>query len=144
MRIRPTRTLAAIGAALILTAAAGPAKPRLEGAAASKACNEPVVLLVWIDHLDRTRSKAYGDGLRSSRIVPRHGGKYLAVSPPLQVLEGEWPADRGFVIEQYPCEQAFREMWFSPEYQTKLKPLRANSGDYTVALFKAYRPPARR
>jgi len=97
-------------------------------------------LVVWIDNLDRTKSKAYGDGLRATRIVARHGGRYLAVSPPGQLLEGKWPVERGFVLEEYPCEQAFREMWFSDEYQQKLKPLRAGSGDYTVALFKTYRP----
>jgi uncharacterized protein (DUF1330 family) len=123
------------GTATACSAAATP-KIALEGPAASAACNKPVILVVWIEHLDRTRSKAYGDGLRSSKIVPRNGGQYVAVSPPLQVLEGEWPADRGFVTERYPCRAAFDAMWFSNEYQKRLKPLREGSGAYTIALFE--------
>ena len=132
-----------VGAAVLGGTAVAQDPVPLEGAAASPvSCNDPVLLVVWIEHLDRSKSKPYGDGLRSTKIVPRHGGRYLAVSPPMQVLEGKWPADRGFVVEQYPCEQAFREMWFSNEYQEKLKPLRAGSGDYTVALFKQRPQPA--
>ena len=56
----------------------------------------------------------------------------------MMMLEGEWPADRGFVVERYPCLDALKAMWFSDEYQKKIKPLRANSGNYTVAVFKQF------
>lgn len=105
-----------------------------------EACDDPVYLVVWIDHLDRTKSAPYGAGLRQTRIVPRHGGEYLAVSPPLKVLEGDWPADRAVVVERYPCQAAIERMWYSDEYQNELKPLRAGSGTYDVAVFKAFRP----
>lgn len=108
----------------------------------AEVCNKPVILVVWIEHLDRTKSKAYGEGLRSSKIVSRNGGQYVAVSPPAMVLEGTWPADRGFVTERYPCLAAFRSMWFSQEYQKRIKPLRAGSGKYTIALFNERPPPA--
>lgn len=104
-----------------------------------QACDKPVILVVWIEHLDRAKSKAYGEGLRASGIVRRNGGEYMMVGPPEMVLEGEWPADRGFVTERYPCRAAFEAMWFSDEYQKTLKPLREGSGDYTIALF-AERP----
>jgi uncharacterized protein (DUF1330 family) len=103
---------------LFLAASAATATPP----AAPKTCKDPVYLVVWIEHLDRTKSKAYGDGLRSSGIVARHGGEYQAVSPPALVLEGKWPADRGFVVERYPCMEG--------------------SGDYTVAVFNAFKRPA--
>jgi uncharacterized protein (DUF1330 family) len=99
-------------------------------------CNKPVMLVVWIDHLDRAKSGPYGVALRSSKIVQRHGGEYKAVSPPLRVLEGEWPADRGFVVERYPCLKAFEAFWYSDEYQQRIKPLREDSGQYTIALFE--------
>jgi len=99
-------------------------------------CNKPVMLVVWIEHLDRAKSGKYGDALRSSQIVRRHGGEYKAVSPPLRVLEGEWPADRGFVIERYPCLAAFEAFWYSDEYQKRIKPLREGSGEYNVMLFE--------
>jgi len=99
-------------------------------------CNKPVMLVVWIEHLDRAKSGKYGEALRSSQIVRRHGGEYKAVSPPLRTLEGEWPADRGFVVERYPCLAAFETFWYSDEYQKRIKPLREGSGEYTIALFE--------
>jgi uncharacterized protein (DUF1330 family) len=121
---------------LMLAASAAAQTPPAE------VCKDPVYLVVWIEHLDRTKSKAYGDGLRSSGIVARNGGEYQAVSPPALVLEGEWPADRGFVVERYPCMAALQRMWYSDEYQKKLKPLRAGSGEYTVAVFNAFKRPS--
>jgi uncharacterized protein (DUF1330 family) len=111
-------------------------------APSSEVCKDPVYLVVSIEHLDRTKSKAYGEALRSSGIVARNGGEYQAVGPPALVLEGEWPADRGFVVERYPCMAALQRMWYSDEYQKKLKPLRAGSGEYTVAVFNAFKRPA--
>lgn len=111
------------------------------GSAGADACNRPVYLVVWIENLNRERSAAYGRALRESRIVSRNGGEYLAVSPPGLILEGNWPADRGFVVERYPCRARFDAMWFSAEYQNVIKPLREGSGNYTVALFDSW-PPA--
>jgi uncharacterized protein (DUF1330 family) len=130
-------------AALAAQSAPTTAAPAPTSPATAATCTEPVYLVVWIDRLDRTKSKAYGDGLRSSGIVARNGGKYQMVSPPLMVLEGQWPAERGFVVESYPCLEALKAMWFSDEYQKKLKPLRAGSGEYTVAVFKSFKPPVR-
>ena len=114
----------------------------LEGpAAAPETCNVPVYLMVWIEHLDRSKSAAYGRALRATQIVRRNGGEYLMVSPPTLLVEGDWPEDRGFVVERYPCRAAFENMWFSDQYQHELIPLRDGSGEYTVALFEAW-PPA--
>lgn len=118
-------------AVLALAAATSPPAP---------ACDAPVYLVVTIDHLDRTRTAAYGAALRSSGIVRRHGGEYKAVGPPDLMLEGEWPADRAFLIEEYPCMERLRAMWFSDEYQKRIKPLREGSGTYTIAVFRKYRP----
>jgi uncharacterized protein (DUF1330 family) len=124
--------------------AIAPAQPAAQAQAVAPAtCDKPVYLVVTIDKLDRSKTKAYGEGLRASGIVRRHGGQYKAVGPPDLMLEGEWPADRGYVIEEYPCMEQLRAMWFSDEYQKKLKPLRAGSGTYTVAVFRKYQPPTR-
>ena len=125
--------------ALLTAAAVQSATPASASRSAVPAvCNDPVYMLVMVDRLDRTKSKAYGDGLRSTGIVKRHGGQYKAVGAPLVMLEGAWPKDRSMVLETYPCLEALRTMWYSEEYQKRLKPLRAGSGEYTVAVFKSY------
>ena len=123
-----------------LGSCAAPTAPPAVASNAAAQCSDPVILVVSIDHLDRSKSGAYGQALRSSQIVKRNGGRYIAVGPPELMLEGDWPADRGFVIEEYPCVEAFRAMWFSDEYQKKIKPLREGSGTYTIGLFKRYKP----
>ena len=106
----------------------------------SGTCDRPVYLTVSIEKLDRTMSADYGKALRDTQIVRRHGGTYLAVSPPDRVMEGDWASDSGYVIERYPCREALEAMWDSEEYQTVLKPLREGSGIYTVYMFEEYRP----
>jgi uncharacterized protein (DUF1330 family) len=114
--------------------AAGAVTPAV-GAAEVK-CDQPVYLMVWVEKFDRKKSVPYAEGLRSSGIVARNGGTYRTAGAPIQLLEGSWPKDRAFVLEEYPCHEAAQKMWFSDEYQKKLKPLRAGSGRYTVGIFK--------
>lgn len=124
----------------VLLAALSPVAPA--ASATQENCVEPVYLMVWVDQFDRTKSKGYAEGLRSSKIVARNGGQYQAVSPPVQVLEGEWPSDRAFVLERYPCMASLHRMWYSDEYQKRLKPLREGTGNYTVVVFKALKAQA--
>ncbi|MDX2145054.1 MAG: DUF1330 domain-containing protein [Rhodospirillaceae bacterium] len=104
------------------------------------ACARPAYLVVWIDNLNRAKSAAYGKALQQTQIVRRHGGKYIVSGSPTELLEGDWPAERGFVIEKYPCMQAIRDFWYSDEYQKSIMPLRRGSGDYIVAAFEEYQP----
>lgn len=103
-------------------------------------CDRPAYLVVAIDDLDRSKSAAYGEALRRTQIVPRHGGRYVAVGTPALVLEGEWPANRSFVLEKYPCLEMIRTFWYSTAYQQEIMPLRAGSGRYGVFAFEEFRP----
>lgn len=109
-------------------------------AAEAPACDKPVYLVISVDRFDRVKARPYAEAMRASGIVKRNEGSYRISGRPAQVLEGDWPQDRGFVIEHYPCRAAFDRMWLSAEYQEKLKPLRAGTGDYTIALFDAVPP----
>jgi uncharacterized protein (DUF1330 family) len=107
-------------------------------------CTRPAYLVVWIDNLDRTKSAAYGDALRKTQIVPSYGGEYKATGKPSLLLEGTWPEGRAVVVEKYPCLEAIKTFWYSDQYQKEVMPLRAGSGDYTVAAFEEYvKPPAK-
>lgn len=100
------------------------------------ACNKPALLVVTMDDLDRSKTKAYGEALRRTQIVRRHGGRYLAYGEPNLRLEGDWPAGRAMVIERYPCLEAVRQFWQSDEYQKDIKPLRDGAGRFLVAAFE--------
>lgn len=102
-----------------------------------EACNAPVFLIVLVDGFDRQRAAPYAQALRSTGVVAAHGGRYRAAGEPLAVLEGEWPADRAFVVEEYPCAERALAMWNSATYQEQVKPKRAGTGRYSVILMKA-------
>lgn len=106
-------------------------------------CERPAYLVVSIDDLDRSKSAPYGEALRRTQIVPRHGGEYVAVGSSPLVLEGTWPAGRSMVVERYPCLEMIKAFWYSDEYQKEIMPLRAGSGTYTVVAFEAFVPQQR-
>jgi uncharacterized protein (DUF1330 family) len=101
----------------------------------SPTCNKAVYLVVQIERLNRNKTKAYGEALRSSGIVRRFGGVYKAWGSPQAVLEGRWGTNDALIIERYPCREALDAMWNSDEYQNRIKPLRAGSGHYTITIF---------
>ncbi|MEM7728765.1 MAG: DUF1330 domain-containing protein [Pseudomonadota bacterium] len=117
-----------------------PAQPvpgSAEGTDADASCTSPVVLVILVENFDRESAAPYAEALRETNVVADHGGRYLSVGRPLHVLEGVWPDARAFVLETYPCEAAALQMWRSETYQTRVKPFRQGTGDYTVALFDA-------
>lgn len=119
------------------TAAPAPG-PDLTPAAITRdaSCNKPALLVVTMDDLDLSKTKAYGAALRRTQIVRRHGGSYVAYGEPNLKLEGDWPAGRAMVIERYPCLEALRQFWQSDQYQKEIKPLREGAGRFTVAAFE--------
>ena len=53
-------------------------------------------------------------------VFSRYNGRYLAVDPAPEILEGRWNYSRSVLIE-FPSEQDFRSWYESPEYQKILK-----------------------
>jgi uncharacterized protein (DUF1330 family) len=107
--------------------------------ASGEACDEPVIMLVYGEIHDREAFGAYAAALAQSGLYDKHGGHYLAISPILEVLEGEPPAGRGMVVSQFPCAAAARAFWHDPAYEA-IKPLRAGNSDFEVTLLPALAP----
>ncbi|MDX2224398.1 MAG: DUF1330 domain-containing protein [Rhodospirillaceae bacterium] len=120
---------------------AGPKVLPRAAQAETTGCTRAAYLVVEIQNLDRTKSKPYGEALRRSQIVARHGGVYKFSGAPAAVLEGSWPEGRSLVVERYPCLDAIKQFWYSAEYQKDIMPLRAGSGEYLVTAFEELPPP---
>ncbi|GEM_PF-507311 len=97
-------------------------------------CDTPVRMLVFGTIADRQAFGAYGRALMESGLYPRTGGYWTAVSPILEVFEGEPPAGRGVVISHFPCIEAAREFWFDEQYQTEIIPLRRDISEFEVLV----------
>jgi uncharacterized protein (DUF1330 family) len=103
---------------------------------AGPACDAPVRMLVHGEINDREAFIKYITALRESGLYERTGGYYEAITPPLEVFEGEPPKTRGVVISRFPCLEAARSFWNSPEYREIVK-LRAGAAKFEVIVLPA-------
>jgi uncharacterized protein (DUF1330 family) len=67
---------------------------------------------------DREAIEAYRS--RAAASIAAHGGRYLARSGPLEVLEGGW-APSAIIIVEFPDMERARAWYRSPEYAVALE-----------------------
>ncbi len=60
-------------------------------------------------------------GRAAGPLAAAAGMSYLARGPAVHVLEGEWPFEGSFMIEQYTSLQSILDFWYSPGYQEAKK-----------------------
>ncbi|GAB5415681.1 MAG: hypothetical protein Cons2KO_32840 [Congregibacter sp.] len=100
----------------------------------SESCDAPVLMLVHGDIFDRKSFGAYVGALAKSGLYPSVGGYYRAISPAVDVFEGEPPKTRGTVLARFPCLAAAQRFWNSPKYQ-EIKQLRRDTSRFEVTVF---------
>jgi uncharacterized protein (DUF1330 family) len=108
---------------------------------APQGCVDPVRMLVYGEIKDRKAFAAYGRALGESGLYPKNGAYYEAATPALEVFEGTPPASRGVIIARFPCLEAARRFWNSPEY-AEIRKLRAGLADFEVQVLPAAQLPA--
>jgi uncharacterized protein (DUF1330 family) len=94
----------------------------------------PAYVIANVHITDRPRFMEY------SRQVPGtlepYGGRYVVRGGRVEVLEGEPGYDRLVVIEFADAEQA--RSWYSSEAYDRIKHIRLESADATLALVEGY------
>jgi CpeT protein len=105
------------------------------------ACVKPVRMLVYGEISDRAGFGAYARALAESGLYARFGGQYEAITPLVEVFEGEPPPGRGVVIARWPCLEAARSFWNSPEYREIVK-LREGKSRFEVIVLPVPPVPA--
>ncbi len=111
---------------------AGPYRFQRQG---MEACGDPVLMLVYGEIFDRAAFGGYIRALGESGLYPKAQGYYRAISPAVEVFEGDVPSGRGVVLARFPCLNAARSFWNSPEYQ-ELKTLRKDAARFEVSVFR--------
>ncbi|MDQ4119419.1 MAG: DUF1330 domain-containing protein [Actinomycetota bacterium] len=76
---------------------------------------------------------------RAARTVADHNGRYLAVAPHPEIIEGR-PVLHEPVLIEFPDLDAARAWYDSPEYQP-LQKLRHRAARSTAVLFEGTDPP---
>lgn len=108
---------------------------------APRGCVDPVRMLVYGDIQDRKAFAAYGRALGQSGLYPKNGGYYEATSPALEVFEGSPPPGRGVIIARFPCLEAAKAFWYSPEY-AEIRKLREGLASFEVLVLPGAQLPA--
>jgi uncharacterized protein (DUF1330 family) len=116
---------------LVWGPAAGGYQFRREGA--DDSCVDPVRMLVYGTITDRRAFGAYARALAESGLYPENGGYYEAITPPLDVFEGDPPDGRGVIIARFPCLAAAQRFWKSDEY-AEIRKLREGIAEFEVLV----------
>ena len=116
---------------LVWGPAAGGYQFRREGA--DDSCVDPVRMLVYGTISDRRAFGAYARALAESGLYPENGGYYEAITPPLEVFEGEPPDNRGVIIARFPCLAAAQRFWNSDRY-AEIRKLREGIAEFEVLV----------
>lgn len=106
---------------------------RFRRVGAAESCTQPVRMLVFGEIRDRAAFGAYAQALARSGLYPKYGGYYEAMSPVLDVLEGEPPPGRGVIVARWPCRAAALRFWNSDEYR-EIRKLREGIAEVEVLL----------
>ncbi|MBP6514809.1 MAG: DUF1330 domain-containing protein [Steroidobacteraceae bacterium] len=106
---------------------------RFRRADAPAGCTAPVRMLVYGEVQDRAGFLRYVKAIRDSGLYERTGGYYEAMTPAIEVFEGSPPPTRGVVISRFPCLEAARSFWNSPEYREIVK-LREGIASFEVLV----------
>lgn len=72
---------------------------------------------------------------RTAELVEKYGGTYTIRGPSALVLEGSSLEGRSVIVSRFATMEAVKAFYESPEYAA-LKPLRAGSGTYDIAVFE--------
>lgn len=96
-------------------------------------CASPVYMVVYGNIYDRAKFGAYARAIGEAGLYPKTQGYYAAITPTLDVFEGEPGESHGMVLVEFPCLQAAKDFWYSEEYEA-IKPLREGISDFTVTV----------
>ncbi len=91
-------------------------------------------VLVLLDVLDQEMYAKYAAA--APAIEDRHGGRPLLAGDAVEVLEGEWPAERVVVLE-FPSIDEARAWYSDPEYES-LIPSRHQATASRVLLMEGF------
>lgn len=70
---------------------------------------------------------------RTTELVERHGGRYLARTPAIEKLEGERPTPQIYLVIEWPSKEAALAFYESDEYRPLLESRRASSrGEFVL------------
>ncbi len=73
----------------------------------------------------------------SAELVARHGGEYVIRGPAEEEVEGDKLAGCYLIVSRFPTREKLDAFWKGDEYRSKVRPLRAGTGTYDIAIYSS-------
>lgn len=83
----------------------------------------------------RPELAAYRDAIVD--FLPTYRARYLVMGRPEAMVEGVWRERLSLAVIEFPSVDAAVGFWTSDRYQKEIKPMRAGTGVFDVAVFDA-------
>jgi uncharacterized protein (DUF1330 family) len=96
----------------------------------------PAYVIAWLTVSDRAKIERYRAAV--AEVVANYDGKYLAVGPGTEALEGEWRA-HGVALLEFPSREDAMNWYDSPEYRP-FRELRGEAADSVLLLTPDWQP----
>ena len=103
---------------------------------ADRSCSKPVRMLVFGAISDRRKFIDYVVAIGRSGLYEEANGYYEALTPALEVFEGEPPANRAVLIARFPCLEKARDFWYSDTY-AEIRKIREGVAEFEVLVLPA-------
>ena len=104
-------------------------------------CVDPVRMLVYGTIDDRAKFMSYVGALAQSGLYVEANGYYEAMTPALEVFEGEPPPNRAVITVRFPCLEKAQAFWYSDEY-ADIRKIREGIADFEVLVLRVPPLPA--
>lgn len=98
-------------------------------------CETPYLVVILSKVTDPDAYGQYGKALRETNIARRAGLSMLFSGQPTDVLEGTWPEGYNALVSVYPCKVAWEAFYKGALYDSEIKPLRKDAGDFIIVGF---------
>ena len=100
----------------------------------------PVFMVVNLAVTDADTYRKYEKGFFS--ILKKYGGEFLTFDDEPLTLEGEAPRENRMIIFQFPSEQAAKDWYADPEYQSLSEFRRAGTSLQFLTMVRGMAPRA--
>ncbi|MDI9347621.1 MAG: DUF1330 domain-containing protein [Methylacidiphilales bacterium] len=91
-------------------------------------------LIITAQITDYGKFKSYA--VATAEYVAELGGEYIVRAGQTELLEGVFDMGSKVVISRWKSKEHALSFWQSEKYQSVLKPLRENTGTFTVLLIE--------
>ncbi|MXW21270.1 MAG: DUF1330 domain-containing protein [Gammaproteobacteria bacterium] len=93
--------------------------------------------LVAVCHITNFNDNMKKYAQLSAELVAKNGGEYVIRGPAEEDVEGDKLTGCYLIVSRFPTREQLDAFWKGDEYRNNVRPLRAGTGKYDIAIYPA-------